>query len=317
MRRLGIWMLAASAVVCAMLALGTVRGAARFDEQAPAAGEALPSLPRVRPVEEEGADERPACYVGVLVSRGAVDVVARTDGTLQAVNVEVGDAVRRGQELAVIDSPSGAHRLQEQAARLAAVRSSLQSAAVAADRARREMERRQSAPQLFSTEQIEAARFQLEIAELEHERQQAALAEARATHARIASEENGGHLYAPFDGRVSSRHALPGSVLVSGQPILRLVATNRPVVRFAVPASDVDRFAVGARVRAEAVASEAAFVAVVEAVAPVLDEASQLVFIEAGSAGDAWDVVPVGTVLRVGAVDGDSCRDRPVAILPD
>ena len=214
-------------------------------------------------------------------------------------------------------SPSGEHLRAAQAARLEAARSSLRRARVESERAGRELERRRGAEQIFSAEQIELAEFQLQLAELDRERLEAALAEAEAVMSRVESDERRGRVRAPFDGVVSGRYALPGTVLEAGQPVLRLVATSRPVVRFAVPARDVvDHFSIGTVVRAEVNGSDAAGPAVVENISPVLDEASQLIFVEAGADGPVWDGIPVGAVLRVAAADSDSCRGQPVDLTP-
>ncbi len=260
---------------------------------------------------------RASCYVGVLASRGATDVFSTAAGTLTRLYVGVGDRVISGQEIAVVESMDGEHRRVEQEALVEAAHSGLQGARVEVARSRREMERRQGTPELFSAEQIEAAEFQLDRSEVELERHQASLAAARATLARIESEVSRSRILAPFDGTVSARYAVVGSELTAGQPVLHLVATARPIVRFAVPAGDVDRFAVGAEVRAEVANSEVSTRAVVDNVLSVLDEVSQLIFIEASSRPEAWADVPVGAVLRVATPDQATCRGRPATILPD
>lgn len=161
------------------------------------------------------------------------------------------------------------------------------------------------------------AQFQLELAELELERQRAALAEATAALSRVENEVSRGRVSAPFNGVVSARYAVPGSALQAGQPLIRLVSTSRPIVRFAVPARDLESLAPGSTVRVEIADGDLATLAVVETVAPVLDEASQLIFVEAGFAEASLAGVPAGTVSRVGPVDQASCLDRPVAILPN
>ncbi len=326
MRRLETWLLL-GALLLAVLAFGTVRGlGTRAPEarQAPAA--AVEALAESLPEAAAAAAESPygpepareaRCYVGVLVPRGTVDVVAQTRGVLERLKPQIGDRLARGEEIGIVRSPGGESRLREQQARLAAMRSSLRMAEAGASHARRELERRQAAQGLFSSEQIETAQFQAEVAALELERQRSALAEAEAALSRVESEIGRGRVQAPFDGTVSARYAVPGSVLEAGQPLIRLVSAAGALVRFAVPAGDLQGFAPGSAVRLEVAAGGDSATAVVETVAPVLDEASQLVFVEAGLAAGALAGVPAGTVSRVALEGRASCLDRPVTVLPN
>ncbi len=199
----------------------------------------------------EAAAPTPACYVGVLASRGAIEVVAPAAGTLAGLGVAIGDRVERGQELARIDSPGGRFGLAEEAARRDAARSALAGAEVEVKQARRELDRRQGTPELFSTEQIEAAQFQLDVSLLELQGRQAALAQAEAARARVAGEEAERQLRAPFAATVGAIYAAPGAAVESGRPILQLLATASPLIRFAVPPGELAAFPVGAPVTAE------------------------------------------------------------------
>jgi RND family efflux transporter MFP subunit len=252
--------------------------------------------------------------------------VAETAGTLEALRVDVGDRVEEGQELAILASPDAEHQLREQQARVAVARSSLDGAKVEVGQARREMERRRGAVELFSTEQIEAAEFQLELAELEQQRRRAALDEAQAVLDRLRDLSHRRHLRAPFAGLISARRAVPGATLSPGDPVLRLVATAAPLVRFAVPAPTLGGLEPGTEVKVELASAEGStapepVTALIETLAPVLDEASQLVFIEASAPAEAWSGYPVGAVTRVSTVRDlatyGSCRGRSVVVLPE
>ncbi len=326
MRRLEVLLLS-GALLLALLAFGTVWGLGSRSSEASAvavAAEAgneaiahegnLGTAAGETPGVPEPVESMP-CYVGVLVPRGTIDVVTQIRGTLEQLTPQIGGRVAGGEEIAIVSSPGGEHRLREQKARLEAMRSSLRIAEVGSAHARREMERRQAATQLFSSEQIEAAQFQAELAELELERQRSALAETAAALSRVENELGRGRIQAPFDGTVSARYAVPGSVLEAGQPLIRLVSAAGSLVRFAVPTGDLESFAPGSTVRVEIAAGSSA-PAVVETVAPVLDEASQLIFVEAGLAGEALPGAPAGTVSRVGLEGQASCLDRPVTVLP-
>lgn len=335
MNRPGAWLVGLAVVVCvlAILGLGLPDSSSEggpSPEGEPSASPSSASPPSSAPAPEaaEPSAEAPPCWVGLLLSRGTVDVVAETAGTLEALRVDVGDRVEAGQELAILASPDAEHQLREQQARVAVARSSLDGAKVEVGRTHREMERRQGAAELFSTEQIEAAQFELELAELEEERRRAALDEAQAALDRLEDLAQRRRLRAPFAGRISARQAVPGAALSPGQPVLRLVATAAPLVRFAVPAPTVVGLQPGTEVKVELASSPGSqaptpepVTALIETLAPVLDEASQLVFVEASAPAEAWSGYPVGAVTRVStprdlATHG-SCRGRAVVVLPE
>lgn len=282
----------------------------------------LPAVALALPAAGGEGAAPPACYLGVLASRGAVEVVAPAAGTLAGLRVAVGERVAAGQELARIDSPSGRFGLAEEAARRDAAKSALAGAEVAVRQARRELARRQGTPELFSTEQIEAAQFQLDVSLLELEGREAALAQAEAARARVAGEEAERRLRAPFDATVGAIYASPGAAVAGGRPILQLLANAGPLIRFAVPPGELAAFPAGAPITAELkgggpkTASATSASATVESVAPSLDPGSQLIFVEAGGASADWEGVPLGAVLRVTA-GGRPCGGRPLTIFAE
>jgi multidrug resistance efflux pump len=263
------------------------------------------------------APAEPACYLGVLVSRNTTLLAAPVAGELGPLQISIGQPVAAGQELARVLPAGGRHALDQERARLEAAKSAQQGAAVESRRARRELERRQGAKDLFSTEQIEAAEFQLERSLLEEKSRQAMLAEAEAALARLESEARSNVLRAPFAGSVAAIHAAPGTRVEAGRPVLGLLAGERPLIRFAVPPGDLHHFPLGAAVAAELKGgSRLPVEATVETVAPELDAPSQMVFVEAGSPAEAWAGVPIGAVLRV-AAGREACGETPVVLLPD
>lgn len=177
--------------------------------------------------------------IGTLEARRHWMLGPTTPGRLLTVQVDVGDRVRSGQLLAEMDPVDLDQRLQALDASIARA-SSVQAAAAAqqADaRARRELAlsnlRRQQelARQHFiSAGALEARGQELASAEaaLESARATAqAVAQdalrAKAERAALQQQRANARLIAPADAVVSAREAEPGSTVVAGQAVLRLI----------------------------------------------------------------------------------------------
>jgi RND family efflux transporter MFP subunit len=126
------------------------------------------------------------------------DVAARTAGVIARISAELGDAVRAGQVLAIMDDG-------REMARLAA-------AAAAAERARGEYERMEGLRQSgFATQ-----------AELDEARYQLSTSEAALRVAQVELEYT--RVLAPFAGVVTRRHTGMGRPVREGEPLFRVTA---------------------------------------------------------------------------------------------
>lgn len=131
------------------------------------------------------------------------------------VLADVGDTVKRGQELATLNSDSVTATLRQQEAAVAQARAKLAEAKSDAERARSV----QSSGAL-SAQQIQ----QYLIAE---ETAQANLASAHAALESARIDLTRTHILAPDDGIVSSRTASAGSVVSAGSELFRLMRQGR------------------------------------------------------------------------------------------
>ena len=197
------------------------------------------------PVQVTVAEVKPGRFtpelfgIGTLEARRHWMLGPTAPGRLLTLQVDVGDRVRSGQLLAEMDPVDLDQRLQALDASIARA-SSVQAAAAAqqADaRARRELAlsslRRQQelARQNFiSAAALEARGQELASAEaaLESARATAqATAQdalrAKAERAALQQQRANARLIAPADAVVSAREAEPGSTVVAGQAVLRLI----------------------------------------------------------------------------------------------
>lgn len=203
---------------------------------------------RVRPPPLVSAAEVEAREVPVTLNAPvdlrplfAADVGAKTLGYLDAVLVDRGDRVRKGQLVAVV-RPSD---LPDQ---LAAERGSLETIKAAAALARSNFERAQKlAPSgLVSQQDLQTTTSALAQAE----------ANERASESRIsalATRLGEMRIEAPLDGVVASRRLDPGALVGPGGagPILTVVQTNVLRVFIAITERDVGRARVGQEARVE------------------------------------------------------------------
>ena len=198
---------------------------------------------RVTVTQVARADLAPQLFgIGVVEARRSYLVGPTTAGRVRSVSVDVGETVRAGQLLAEMDPVDLDQRLSAAAAAAARAKSAIDTAAAlfADSIARREVAvanaRRyddlgkkgfvSSAVTEGKSQEMTSAMAQVTATE-------AALAAARQDLTRFNAERDGAQqsranlrLLAPADGIVTARDAEPGSTVVSGQAVLRMVARD-------------------------------------------------------------------------------------------
>ena len=180
---------------------------------------------RVAEVPLASADRVVSLPAEVRAEKRAV-LYAKVSGYVKKLNVDRGDRVRRGQELAVLESPD----LDEQ---VSAAKADLEFRKQQVDRYRN------LAPNGYVAQQdLDQAVAALKLAE-------ATLARARV---QVAYEV----IRAPFDGAVTGRYADPGALLpaatgstTSAQPLLEVAQLDRLRVALNLAQDDAARVRVG------------------------------------------------------------------------
>jgi RND family efflux transporter MFP subunit len=191
------------------------------DDVAPApAADARAATPvRTAVVERANSDDRVRA-VGVLGPRDEVRLSFKVSGIVERLDVDAGDAVRRGQLLATL--------------RRAEVDATARQAYEGVEKARRDLERgrRLRVDEVATEEQVQDLETAYNVA--------LAGQSAAQFNARFARIE------APVDGLVLERHAEPDELVQAGQPVLVLGATGAGwVVRTALADRDVVRVTSG------------------------------------------------------------------------
>lgn len=258
--------------------------------------EATPERPRtvmvVRPVVAGGVAN---AYAGEIRAREESALAFRVGGHLVERRVDVGDHVRRGDVLAVLDPGDLQAQARAAQAELAAAEAQLHRAR--ADQARyatlgrdqlvsRSTVDAQNAAAAAAQGQVNAARAGLVVA-----RNQAAYTQLRA----------------PRDGVIAARQAEAGQVIGAGQPVFQLAADGGREVAFAVAENAVRTIRPGQALQVELWSQPDSRVpARVREVAPAADPVTRTYAVRASLVGDAAGV-ELGQSARVyfdGAASG-------------
>ena len=174
------------------------------------------------------------------------------------VRVNVGDRVKRGDVLAMLQSDTLKAELAQSEGTLAEAIASALEARVQTDRAKSLQQQG-----FFSDAQLSQALATDAIAQA---RVQSARAAVQLQSVRLSQTQ----VKAPDDGIISSRQASVGSVVNSGSELFRLIRQGRIEWRAEVSASDIGRIKVGANVKISA-ASGQVLQGKVRMIAPSMD----------------------------------------------
>lgn len=184
----------------------------------------------------------------VIESEAQASLVPETQGTVTGIYAEEGDAVTRGQLLAVVASPTLDAAYERATAELA--------------RAEADAE---TAERLFA---------QGAVAKSEVDTARRALDAARTAHEEASRTRGFTRLESPIAGTVASRTLRYGE-LAAGQPAFTIVDLTRLRVVLSLPERDLAKVRVGQPAKLVSAYDEAVTgIGVVERVAPVVDAAS-------------------------------------------
>lgn len=219
-------------ILIAGLAVGAYMLTNKGDKKAVAVGKPALTVNTVKPQIGE---------LGIkLIANGSIAawqetiVGAEVNGMrLNAVRVNVGDQVIRGQELATFAPETVEAELAQQRASVAEAEASAAEAQSNAERART-----LEASGALSAQQINQYLTAAKTAEA-----RVAAARAVANSAQIKLKNT--RVLAPDSGVVSARTATVGAVVQSGQELFRLIRDNRLEWRAEVTAAELDKVRVG------------------------------------------------------------------------
>lgn len=277
MRRGGLLVLGLLALAC------TARAAAHEDvAREVVRARVEPELVVAEPHMHASAGTSPG-WIGLVRARESVELSSEVAGTLVVEALALGDAVVAGQLLARVEAPLAVAERGRAIAALASAEAARGEALLLVADARRQAERERELVEqgASSTDASERAELALEQALADSRGASASVAERRAELARADAALASTRLLAPFAGRVAAWHVRAGEHVDAGAAIVRLAALDELWVRFAVPVDELGGVRVGARVEVVLEPSARVVPATIRHVAPELDLASQMMFVEA------------------------------------
>lgn len=200
-RRIG---LAAGVAALAIVAAGGIALRARSDHALAAwtAAQAEPSVTVLRP--QPAAGEAALTLPANLQALNAAPIYARTSGYVRRWYVDIGDRVRAGQVLAVLDAPE----IDQQ---LAAARADLETAEANRRLAASTAERWQA---MLAKDAVSRQETDEKLGDLAA--RTAVASGARANVSRLRYTQGFTRLVAPFDGVVTSRATQVGQLVTAG-----------------------------------------------------------------------------------------------------
>jgi membrane fusion protein (multidrug efflux system) len=209
----------------------------------------LPTAPqKPAPQIVESPETRPFSTTGPLVAEQQADISAERDGHVTHVAVQIGDRVRRGQVLAVLDDRSLRAACDSQKAKLASLDAQIaewqaEQKSEEADLRRADLMRKEK---IRSEEDWEHVKYKLDetIAEVARYRADRAAAQADLVSANLALEES--RITAPFDGVVGRSSLRAAQEVKKGDVLLWITATGPLRILFTVPESAMAAFPTGA-----------------------------------------------------------------------
>lgn len=211
-----------------------------------------------------------------------IDLAASETGTLQALNVKRGQAVKAGQVLAVLDSEVLQANLAIADAR-AEAKSKLKAATIRRDRAKENYEKLQLALKegFGGRRELEIAASELELSETEIKAVQDEQNINQLEVARIKAELRRRQLVSPIDGVVTKTHRDVGEFVASVDPeVVTVVDLSRLRIRFHPDSNAAAQIQPGISLDVLLMHSGQVVQTVVEFVSPVIDADSNTIQVD-------------------------------------
>ena len=199
-----------------------------------------------------------------------VDLHAKVSGYIHWIKVDIGDRVRQGEVLALLEVPELQDQVEGAQAEVRSAESTY--SAVHAEYTRLE-EASKERPGLIAEQELDDARAkdqqaaaQVGVARASVDAMQQQLGVSHATRSRLETMSRYEQIVAPFTGVVTKRYADTGSLIQAGQdnntqtlPVVEVAESDLLRLRMPVPESDVPYIQVGGDVQVKVNATGSTF----------------------------------------------------------
>jgi multidrug efflux pump subunit AcrA (membrane-fusion protein) len=246
-----------------------------------------------------------------------IDIHAKVAGYVKHIDVDVGDHVRKGQILAILEVPELQYELNQMAA-------SMRQSEQEVERAQHELRRAQAEhsvehltytrlanvmkirPELIAQQDVDDAQGKDDAAEAQVEAARSGLAaaqehlhEAAANRERVQALFDDTRITAPFDGVVTRRYADTGAMLAAGTssekqalPLVRLSQNGLLRLDIPIPEANVPAVRLGKKVSVEVQALNRTFEGIVARFADKVDDSTRTMMTEVDVPNPKLSLVP-------------------------
>lgn len=221
-------------------------------------------------------------YAGSVEAMESVTILPKVTGIVEAVRVDLGDKVAKGDEIVVIDDEEFVQRLKQMRANLQLAEAQLKRSRIGRELAELDFERseRLTDQGLGTGQEMDSSTAQRDTAGVEVDLARAEVARMRAAVEEAQLSVDNTRIVAPMGGYVAKRYVDPGALASPSTPLLALVNTDPAKVVVHVPESDIALAQVGRRVTVTVAGGAIRFAGKVERVAPTLDESTRTTSVE-------------------------------------
>lgn len=232
----------------------------------------------------EMAEARPHVFtssldiLGELAPQASVDVMSRIGGRLKELRVERGDAVSRGQLLAVVDDEDLEQQIIRAEATISVARASVQREQAATENLQLQVRRYQRLYEenLIAVQELEDLQSRLRVSQAQVMLTQAQVDQAEASLRELRVQQEQTRIYSPLDGLVAVRYLDPGALVNASLPIVNVIDLSRVKTVVPVPEVDLRRISpgLGGEVRVDAYPDQV-YRGVVTRISPLLNPATR------------------------------------------
>jgi RND family efflux transporter MFP subunit len=262
--------------VLALALIALVIGRWRRDDE-PVAVKAKPVEPLAAPTTAPVVEP----FVGVVVPRQQVDVLAIVDAKVADVKAQIGARVKKGDVIATLDAESLRRQYEAAQATVDGAQADVRSASAEASAAQTQANRMQKLGDAVSGQERTNAIAAARSAGARVAGAKARVAEAEAQLKQLALLVESAAVVSPFDGVVSARYVDPGTQVAPGKPLVRVISADDLWIRFAVPEQRAGEIRLGTCIQATTQQPIVEAAGVVETLAPQVDTELRLLFAEA------------------------------------
>jgi RND family efflux transporter MFP subunit len=184
---------------------------------------------------------------GKILPSREVDIASRLAGKVLELRFKVGDRVRAGEIVAIIQSNTLTQRITQTESALNAARSELTSRAEELTRAEKELVRRRELHEedLIARRDVEQAAAAAETARAQAELARARVAQHEAMLAQARTLDRFTRIAAPVNGVIQRRWVEPGATVAESSPLLTVAEAKLRRAMVSIPAADSPSVRVG------------------------------------------------------------------------